>query len=182
MALTDRERKIMILAIGAVLILVLNHYVLSPIMEKRSQAREMRSQMQSQVEQSLAALSRQKILRQRWTQMQESGLGSDVQRAEAMVYRFIEDASGRSGFELGSVQPDRIAAEGDLGEIDFILSGTGSMQSVTRFLWNLETAQIPLKVRSYQLGSKNETAEEMTLQVELSTVYLIEQNDQTEES
>ena len=182
MALTDRERKIMILTVAVVLLLVLNQYVLSPIMQKRSEARQIRQDKAAQVEQSLSALSRKKILRHRWAQMQENGLGSDVQKAESMIYRCIEDSSAKSGLELGSIQPDRLSTEGTLGEIDFVLAGSGSMASVTRFLWNLETAEIPLKVKSYQLGSKNETAEDMTIQVELSTVYINEETEQEEES
>lgn len=181
MALTAREHKIMIVAVAAVLILLLNQYAVSPIMEKRAEARRTRRDLEAQVEQSLSALNKRKLLQERWIQMQENGLGSDIQKAESMVYRYIEDASARSGLELGSIQPDRMATDNRLGEIDFVLSGTGSMQSVIRFLWSLETAQIPLKVKSYQLGSKNETAQEMTIQVELSTCYLKEEN-QNEQS
>jgi hypothetical protein len=182
MALTSRERKIMIVAVAAVLILLLNQYAVSPIMEKRAEARQTRQDLEAKVEQSLSALNRRKLLQERWTQMQQNGLGGDIQKAESMVYRYIEDASARSGLELGSIQPDRMTTDNRLGEIDFVLSGTGSMQSVTRFLWSLETAQIPLKVKSYQLGSKNETAQEMTIQVELSTCYLKEEESQNEQS
>lgn len=182
MALTVRERKIMMLTVAAIFILVLNQYVLSPVLRKRSETRQARQDIAAQVEQSLTALDRKKVLQQRWTQMQDNGLGTDVQKAEAMVYRCIEDASARSGLELGSIQPDRLSTEGKLGEIDFVLSGTGSMASVTRFLWSLETPQIPLKIKSYQLGSKNETAEDMTIQIELSTVYVNDETKQKEES
>lgn len=174
MALTIRERRIMIGAVSAVVILVANHYVFSPVMARRAETKQLRIDLEDQVEQSQTVLGRKDVLHQRWTQMQENGLGTDVQKAESMVYRFIEDASASSGLELGSIQPDRRKAETQLGEIEFVLSGAGSMRSVTRFLWNLETAQIPLKIKSYQLGSKNETAQEMTVQVTLSTVYLNE--------
>jgi Tfp pilus assembly protein PilO len=182
MALTDRERKIMIMAVSAVLILVANQYVLSPVMEKRDEVKQTRIELAEQVEQSLASLERKKVLRQRWVQMQENGLGSDVQRAESMIYRFLEETSARSGLEVGSIQPDRRQVQEKLGEIDFVISGTGSMSSVIRFLWNLETAQIPLRIKSYQLGSKNETGQEMTLQLELSTVYLQDEMQSKEES
>lgn len=182
MALTARERKILVLAVAAILILVLNQYILSPVMEKRSETRQTRKDLADQVEQSLSALNRKKVLQQRWAQMKENGLDKDVQKAEAMVYRYIEDSSDRSGLEVGSIQPDRLSTEGKLGEIDFVLSGTGSMSSVTRFLWNLETAQIPLKIKSYQLGAKDESGRDMTIQVELSTVYINDQTNKKEDA
>jgi hypothetical protein len=174
MALTARERKIMIFAVGAVLILLLNHYAITPIMDKRDQARQDREEKTAQVNKAESALNRKGVIQERWNQMREAGLGSDIQKAEAMVYRFLEDSASRSGLVSGAIQPDRRQSEGQIGQIDFVMSGTGSMQAVTRFLWSLEMAQIPLKIKSYQLGSKDESAREMTIQVELSTIYLKE--------
>lgn len=172
MVLTNRERKIMYLTVAAVVLLIFNTYVLEPILDMRAEAAQIRQTLQAQVDQSMTTLKRKKILQKQWAQMQQDGLGSDVQKAEAMIYRYIKESSERSGLELGSVQPDRLITVNELGEIDFVLSGTGSMQSVTQFLWSLETATIPLKIKSHQLGSKNETAQVMTIQIELSTVYM----------
>ena len=182
MALTSREQKIMYLAIGAVVILILNAYVLEPVLNKRAEVRQTRLTLQAEVDQSLSTLERKKVLQKRWEEMQQDGLGNDVQAAEAMVYRYLRESSDRAGLELGSIQPERLTTETQLGEIDFVLSATGSMQSVTQFLWNLETATIPLKIKSYQLGSKNEMAQAMTIQVVLSTVYMKDQPAEKKES
>lgn len=172
MALTRREQIILYITIVSVVLLIVNAYVLEPLLTKRAETAADKLQLQGDVEQALATLDRKRLLTRRWAEMQDAGLGADVQKAEAMVYRYLEDISGRASLELGSVQPDRRATEGRLGEIDFVVSGTGSMQAVTRFLWHLETADIPLRVKSFQLGAKNEAAEAMTIQIELSTVYI----------
>jgi len=182
MVLTSRERKILYLTIAAVAAFILNVYVLEPLMDKRAEANKTCTELKTQVEQAQATLQRQKRIRPRWEQMQQDGLGHDPQKAEAMVYRYLEETSEQSGLELGSIQPDRIATESKLGEIDFILSGTGSMRAVTQFLWDLETAAIPLKINAYQLGAKNETAEVMTIQLELSTIYIKDEPAQKKES
>lgn len=182
MALTRREQKIMYLAVAAVAFLILNAYILDPILNKRAETHQTRLALQTQVDQSLATLDRKKKVQKRWAEMQQDGLGSDVQAAEAIVYRYLRESSDRARLELGSVQPDRLIAESQLGEIDFVLSATGSMQSVTQFLWSLETATIPLKIKSYQLGSKNETAQVMTIQAVLSTVYVKNQPAKKKES
>jgi hypothetical protein len=182
MALTSREQKIMYLAIGSVVLLILNAYVLEPILNKRSEVRQTRQALQAGVDQSLSTLKRKKLLQKRWDEMQQAGLGNDVQAAEAMVYRYLRESSDRARLELGSIQPERLVTENRLREIDFVLSATGSMQSVTQFLWSLETATIPLKIKSYQLGSKNEMAQAMTIQVVLSTVYIKDQPAKEKES
>jgi len=182
MALTGREQKIMYLALAAVVFLILNAYILDPILNKRDEIRQTRETLQAEVDKALTTLDRKKKLQERWAEMQDNGLGNDVQKAEAMVYRYLRDSSERARLEMGSIQPDRLSTQGQLGEIDFVLSATGSMQSVTQFLWSLETANIPLKIKSYQLGSKNETAQEMTIQAVLSTVYVKDQSQEEKES
>jgi len=182
MALTNRERIIMYLAIGAVALLIFNAYFLEPILDKRAEVSQTRLALQAQVAQSQSTLKRKEMLQESWAEMKQNGLGYDVQAAEAMVYRYLRESSDRARLELGSVQPERLATETQLGEIDFVLSATGSMQSVTQFLWSLETANIPLKIKSYQLGSKNETAQVMTIQAVLSTVYIKDQPADEKES
>lgn len=182
MALTRREQKILYLAVASVGFLIFNTYILNPILNKRAEAHQTRLALESEMEQSLATLERKKMVQQRWSQMQQDGLCNDVQAAEAMVYRHLRESSDRAGIELDSVQPDRLNTEGRLGEIDFVLSATGSMQAVTQFLWRLETATIPLKIKWYQLGAKNEMAQVMTLQAVLSTVYVKDQPAKEKES
>ena len=50
-------------------------------------------------------------------------------------------------------------------------AGTGSMNAVSRFLWRVETAGIPLRVKEMQLGSRKEGADDLTVQLRLSTIY-----------
>lgn len=177
MALTNRERLIMILAGLAIAILIADRYALSPIFEKRSQIRLLKQNLQAEVEQAQAVLQRRKLIKQRWEQMQQSGLSSDIQKIEGLLFRQLEESSYNSRFLLTSIQPERLLKEGQLGQIEFMVSGTGSMDAVTRFLWNIEMAEIPVKIDSLQLGANNENAAQMSLQMKLSSIYLIEKDE-----
>lgn len=173
MALTNRERLIMIFAAAAVLILAADRYILTPLLDKREQTRQMRNALQTELEQSLAALERKKVLQQRWAQMQEAGLSYEVEAIENRVLRHLEETSGRARFLLTSIQPDRPTAGKQLGEIDFLVSGSGTMAAVTQFLWDIETSKLPLRIKSLQLGAADENGSQMTLQLKLSSIYLI---------
>jgi Tfp pilus assembly protein PilO len=173
MALTNRERMIMIFAVAAIGILLGDRYVLSPILEKRAQTRQIRQTLQTDVQQSLAALQRKKLLQQRWTQMQDAGLSYNVETMEGRLFRHLEESSGRAQLLLTAIQPDRPMVRQQLGEIDFMVSGTGSMAAVTQFLWEIETASLPLKIKSLQVGAADENASQMTVQFKLSSIYLI---------
>jgi hypothetical protein len=45
------------------------------------------------------------------------------------------------------------------------------MYAVSRFLWRVETAKVPIRVKEMQLGSRKEGADDLTLTLRLSTLY-----------
>ena len=55
----------------------------------------------------------------------------------------------------------------------FVVVGKGTMESVARFLWQVETAALPLKVQNMQLGSMSESTDSMSLELHLSALYEI---------
>jgi hypothetical protein len=48
------------------------------------------------------------------------------------------------------------------------------MRDVSQFLWQVETSSLPVKIKDIQLGSRNENADDMSLQLRLSAIYLTE--------
>lgn len=175
MALTSRERTIMIVAIAAVLILASDRYVLTPLMQKRSENKQMTQSLQAELEQSLSTLNRRKQLQVRWEQMHKDGLSSQADRTESLVLRFLQESAREAGLLLTSLQPEHSEVKADFGHIEFFVSGSGDMRAVTRFLWNLETTPLPLKIKAFQLGAADDTASQMSLQLTLSSIYIIEQ-------
>jgi hypothetical protein len=180
MALTNRERMIMIIAGLAIGILVFDKYILTPIIEKRSEMSLLKENLQAEVEQAKMTLRRQQTLQKGWDQMQEAGLSFDREAIEGKLFRHLEESSYQTGLQLTSIQPERLQTQGQIGQIEFMVSGTGRMDSVTRFLWNIEMAKIPLKINSLQLGANNENALQMSLQLNLSSIYLIDEKDTKE--
>jgi len=45
------------------------------------------------------------------------------------------------------------------------------MNAIARFLWRVETAGIPIRLKELQLGSRKEGTDDLTLQLRLSTLY-----------
>lgn len=174
MALTNREQKIVIITVLALSVLIADRYILSPVFKMRSQISEQKQELQSQLNESLNLLKRAKLLRSRWKMMQESGLSYDIQKTENKVLRYIEKSSESSDLSLTSIQPDHLPAKEKFGTIELMVSGSGSMKSVTNFLWSIETADVPLKIESMQLSANNEDADVMSLHLKLSSIYLIE--------
>ncbi|MCE5184696.1 MAG: hypothetical protein LLF76_01040 [Planctomycetaceae bacterium] len=174
MALTSRERIAMILAIIAIALLVADRYVLDPLLQKRSENKQAGQSMAAELEHGRSVLQRRKQLKVRWDQMQQNGLSAQAGATESAVLRFLQESSKETGLLLTAIQPEYAQIKADFGHIDFFVSGSGDMRGVTRFLWDLETAPLPLKIKSFQLGASDDNASQMALQLTLSSIYMVE--------
>jgi Tfp pilus assembly protein PilO len=172
MTFTKRERLIMIFSIAAIVLLIGDRYFLSPIMSKYSRTQEIKQQLQNRLDQSNAAIQRKAILQRQWQKMNDSGLKYNFAAAESNILRYIKDSALKNSLVLSSVQPQLIESKNDIREMEFIVSGTGSMDAVTNFLWDMETSELPLKTETFQLGSNDENAYQMSVQVKLSSIYI----------
>ena len=172
MVLSKRERYIVAATIIAVSILVLDRYVLTPFLDHRAQIGAERQNLLREMERAMNQFARRRQMQQEWKEMLEAGLRRDASEAESQVLHAVRNWSQESGFSLSSVKPERIVQEGELQEITFQAAGTGSMRSVALFLWQLETAPLPLKVKELQLGSRKEGADDLSLQLRISALYL----------
>lgn len=180
MALTNRERIVMILAGLAIALFIGDQYILEPVLNSRTEAGELKVRLEVELDQSRTLLARREKINEQWNRMQEAGLSSDIQKVEGLVLQFLQKSSAGSSFTLGSIQPERLTKEGQIGQLEFMVSGTGGIDAVTRFLWDIEMADIPIRIESMQLGSNDEDARQMNLQLKLSSIYLTDKSDKKE--
>lgn len=177
MGLGRREKLLLIIAIAVIAALVADRYILSPVLTRRSDIKDHREMLRGELEQALSTVKRWEILTPQWEQMKKEGLSEDPSITEGVVLRYIKDSSLKNGIVIASMQPERLPQETKVREIEFLLSGTGTMKSVTGFMCDMETASIPLKVKTMQLGASDETGSLMTIQLKMSSIYC---NEKTE--
>jgi hypothetical protein len=46
------------------------------------------------------------------------------------------------------------------------------MEAVARLLWRMETTELPLRISEVQIGSRRDGADDLSLQLMASTLYL----------
>jgi len=69
------------------------------------------------------------------------------------------------------VRQERSTSNTLLPEMCFHASGEGNLKAVAGFIWRLETAKFPLRIQSLQIGSQKPGADDLTVQVDFSTLY-----------
>ena len=104
--------------------------------------------------------------------MLKSGLKSDAASAESAVLNALRDWAEESGLILSSLKPERSSKRGQLQEITFQAVCTGSMDGVSKFLWRVEDAALPIKISDLQLSARKEGSDDLTLQIRVAALCL----------
>ena len=172
MVLSRREKYIAIITIVIIMILVADRYVATPFMDKMDQTAIEKQRLIVEMERAETLFERRSLMDRRWNDMVAGGLEGDAAKAESQVLHAIGNWSKENGLMLSSVKPDHKTGEDELYEIVFQIAGTGTMNSVSRFLFQIEKSTLPIRLTDVQLGSREEDGNDLSLQLRLSALYL----------
>jgi Tfp pilus assembly protein PilO len=171
MILSRRERLIIAATLIVVAMLVLDRYAVTPLLNARDAADAQKQGLLDEMDRGRATLASEREIDPKWQKMVAAGLKQDPTEAESQVLHAVGDWATEAGLRLSSMKPERVPEKKHLQEITFQATGTGSMNAVARFLWRVETAGIPIRLKELQLGSRKEGTDDLTLQLRLSTLY-----------
>jgi Tfp pilus assembly protein PilO len=176
--LSKRERYIGLAAAAAVGLLVLDHFILEPIMRAREA-------VDADIAAQEATLARNdRVIRERrrnmrvWADMLKSGLvRRDAAEAENEVLKELREWARESRMNLSSIKPERLEKEKEFQKATIRVTGTGEMAQVARFLWHVQTASIPVQINEMQLNTRKEGTDDLTLQLTLSSIHLASETE-----
>lgn len=179
MVLSKRERMILIAAIVAVVMLIGDKFIVGPIGTRREEIKARKLELQAELQNAQLLFTRQKLMERKWKMLLSDGLRNDAE-AESKVARALDEWSNNAMLTLNSVKPERVASDKGLKEMTFVVAGMGTLEAVSRFLWQIETASMPIKVMDMQVGSTNDTGQSMSLQLRLSALCLSSEKKQSQ--
>ncbi len=175
MALTRREMNLLILTIAAIVILLADSYILSPVLEARGVARDEKAAVIDEMTQNKEIIETSgPIARRKWKMMLEDGMAEGAAESESMIINYLNDLSSDHGVSLSSIQPEYGEKEEGIGVIEFIIAGNGHALDSYEFIWNIESTKMPLKIESVHLSSKDTNSGQVSIQLKISSIYSYE--------
>jgi len=171
MVLNQRERYILIATAVVVGALVLDRFVLTPLLAQRATTQTQIEKLRRQVNESRSIIARRDQMAAKWQEMARAGLKSDPAEAESQILHLNRQWAEDSKLTLSRQKPDRLTEKSRLPVIAFEVSGAGRMEGVSRLLWRIQTSSAPIRITEVQIRSRTEGADDLTFQLRLSTVY-----------
>ena len=172
MVLSKRERYIVIGVALAGAALALDYVAVTPVWEGIQKARADKASLAAGLDASRDTLERSKRLAPWWQDKLVTGVKSDPSEAEIQVVQAIYNWALECGVTPGPTKPDRPTEKTLLPEIAVQFTGTGRMSAVRSLLWRMHNAPIPVRITEVTLTTRKPGADDLTVQLRFSTVYL----------
>jgi Tfp pilus assembly protein PilO len=161
---------IVLLAVIVVGALISDKLVLTPALAKFRATEDHKQILLAQINEAQSLFQRRRQMEDKWRTMLSDGLQNDAE-AESRIVRALDKWSQEARLTLSSLKPERVASDKGLKEMTFVVVGRGRLDAMADFLWQIETAELPVKVKDMVLGA-SEADESMSLELNLSALYL----------
>jgi hypothetical protein len=123
-----------------------------------------------EVTEAVSVLQKQNDLKQFTARIQKS-VASDSSAAEGQLLHIVQDWQQRAGADGASFERVGMSKQSGFVLLTFNVSVSGNMPALAAFLYQAETASIPLRVENVQMHPKTAGGEDLQLHLQISTLY-----------
>lgn len=163
-----KREKILVWVIVALIgVFVIDRIVVSRVIEAFDAVRAQTTAVNTQLIEAQGLVNNQRSIDQRWQAYRAAKLpDNDPDAALQLITQWALDA----GMSVQVYTSGRQIAGERFDRKVFTFSATGPMRSVEGFLWSLRAAEIPLRIETCTLNSRDEDKDELSLTLMLTTI------------
>lgn len=184
MNLTKRQHLLGVIAIVAVGFFVANKLVFEPLTEAWKNRSARITKLKAQVSEGLTLTDekRAKAWREDWQRMSSNSLAwASIQtkpfaaakpEAESQMYKAFERWSQAGNVSVSSIRNQWKEAEDDYKTLECRADVAGNLQSIAKFLYQIERDSLGVKVDSLELTTRNTEGSQLALVIQVSGLLL----------
>jgi Tfp pilus assembly protein PilO len=184
MNLNKRQQWLALLAIAAVGFYVADNLVFTPLLNTWKDRSARVTKLKAQVSEGVILTDNKRAAdwRDQWGRMQSNSLAwESIQtkpfaaakpEAESQMLKQFEKWAQHGGVAVSSIRPQWKEAEEDYKTLECRADVAGSLQSIAKFLYQVETDPLGVKVDSLELTTRNADGSQLALVVQVSGLLL----------
>jgi hypothetical protein len=172
MKIKNRQQVLGIIAGLAVVLLLGDKLVLSPLTSRWKERTTRITQLRKDISQGSLLLDREETIRDRWEGMRTNTLPDNVSAAENEVLQAFEHWSQVSQLSIASIKPQWKRAGEDFMTLECRADAFGNMEALTRFLYNVERDPLALRVEAVEITSRDNEGRQLSLGLQVSGLLL----------
>jgi hypothetical protein len=165
----NRQKVLAGLAIGVVGLFLLDKVVVAPLTAGWKDRAEQITKLQGDITKAKALVSRGAIMRRRWESMRAGTLVEES--AERSLLEAFQKWADVSNVSISSIQP-QWKREEDHSAMECRANASGNAKALARFIYELEKDPMALRVESFEVTSRDENGQVLTLGLQVSGLVL----------
>lgn len=174
MKVENRQQFLVVLTIAVAGLYVGVNFILTPLGDWWSARSKEITTLRAQVKDGNFKINHEASTRGQWADMCSNSLPSDTSLAEQQVLRSIDDWSGSTGVEVTSLMPQWKTESTNYLTLTCHVETSGDLNSLTRFIYDLEQGPMPLRLDSVELAAHDTSGQQMTLSMDLNGLALVQ--------
>jgi len=169
--LKNRQTVLMIVAAAALILLVGDSFILTPLQASWKERAERIKKLEQDVKVGNDLLKQKYRLDSRWNHMQTNTLPADPSLARNELLKALERWEQDSRLKI-----DRIAPQWKVGDdyttLECRVDASGSMDAALRFIYDVEKGPPGLKVDVVEISSHDNNGQQLSLGLQLTGLIL----------
>jgi Tfp pilus assembly protein PilO len=166
-----REKTIAIVLGAVVGLYALDSYLLTPQLDRLSKADASIAE-HNQTLSEFDTIKRRRINASKdWRKAAADTVRSDASSAESQLLSRVRDCAQRASLALNSQKTEKAEKEKGYDRVLLKASGTGSMQQISRFLYEVQHASFPVRINDIDITSRKDGTDDLTVSITLATIY-----------
>lgn len=171
----QRERALILLAIGCLALLAGDRLIVTPLYELWTTRNERIQSLKDSLAKGEYLLTRERELRKRWREMERDALPVSVSQAENIVLNSINRWINTSRVNLVSLRPQWKEFEEQYRTMECRAVAQGTIEQIIRFLYEIESDPICVKIDQVEISSRDDNSSSLTISVTFSGVQFIQE-------
>lgn len=172
MPIKNRQQWLAIFAGAAVSLFAADKLLLAPLTASYRARAARITELSRKVADGQSLLQHERSWRDRWDRMRANTLPDNTSQAEQKVLKAFDRWSENSGISILSISPQLKHDSEDHSTIECRVEAAGDLSAVTRFLHNLETDSMALKLQSVEISSRDNDGQQLALGLQVSALIL----------
>jgi hypothetical protein len=173
MKFDNRQQLLILAAAAAVALLAIDKLLITPLTNAwKDRSREIAG-LRAQVTEGRSLIRREQAIRGRWDQMRTNTLPDNPSLAQEQVLKAVVNWSQESGASINALTPQW---KNDFDEYKTLVcrvDASGTLWTLSRFLFDIEKGPIALKLESVDLNSRDNNGQQLTLSLQVSGLALV---------
>jgi Tfp pilus assembly protein PilO len=175
MKMENRQQFLIVLTAVAFALLIGNSLIYAPMAKLWSARSAQITALRKQVKDGKLLIQREAGVRGQWSDMRANALADNPSLAGQQVIAAFDNWSRATGAEVTSIMPQWKNDATNYMTFNCRVEASGTMSSLSQFLYNIEKGPMALKLDSVELSSHSDDGQQLTLGLQISGLALLRQ-------